>query len=272
MTTENAAERLGRLVRARRKRLQLHTAADFAEAAQVSTRLIGDLETGRRSNFSAANKASIEDTLDWEYGSIDDTLAGGDPRERVAPVVNQEPTPMSRKEIARFVMAAERVNDGTQTDDDDKVIEDFLAREKASAAIRPGPDLGKLLEVNYASWRTQNERMNELLEHPGVSTDDRIRLLELGIDSSDTFSDFLILCAYESTDTRARDTLPAVFAMRSAMKERLQGLLDEARQMKVTSLADRRKVPPPPSLDESDVAASRREKQSDRDRDDDDHE
>lgn len=35
----------------------------------------------------------------------------------------------------------------------------------------------------------------------------------------------------------------------------------------VTSIADRRKVPPPPSLDGLDVAASRREKQSDRDRD-----
>lgn len=84
MTAETHAERLGRLVRARRKRLQMHTAADLAAAAQVSTRLVGDLETGRRSNFSQSNKAALEEVLRWEYGSIDDTLGGGEPTEKSA--------------------------------------------------------------------------------------------------------------------------------------------------------------------------------------------
>ncbi|WP_232785804.1 helix-turn-helix domain-containing protein [Mycobacteroides chelonae] len=46
--------------------------------------------------------------------------------------------------------------------------------------------------------------------------------------------------------------------------------IDDDAAKAVTSLADRRKVPPPPSLYGLDVAASRREKQSDRDRDDED--
>jgi len=75
------SKRLGQLVRARRKRLQMHTVADLAAAAQVSLRLVGDLETGRRNNFSEANKAAVENALAWQNGSIDDTLNGGDPIE-----------------------------------------------------------------------------------------------------------------------------------------------------------------------------------------------
>lgn len=272
MTTEAHAERLGRLVRARRKRLQLHTATDFANAAHVSTRLIGDLETGRRANFSAANKAAIEEVLQWEYGSIDDTLGGGEPTERVIPATPEGASeglkPLTRKEIARFILAAERKNDGTHSDADEKAIQDFIAHERASSAIRPGPDLGKLVEVNNAAWGASNDRMFELIEHPDVSDEDRISLLEQGIESSSVYSDFLIMAAYESTDTRARDILPSVFSMRSKMEEIRRALLEE-KKANVVSLSDRRPVPPPPDLDDLDAAASRREKQSDGDHDND---
>lgn len=73
--------RLGRLARSRRKQVGFKTAAQLAAAAQVSVRLISDLENGRRTNFTEAIKASVEEKLLWDVGSINRTLAGGDPVE-----------------------------------------------------------------------------------------------------------------------------------------------------------------------------------------------
>lgn len=74
------AERLGRIVVARRVQLGMRTSSALAEAADLTVRVISDLESGRRSNFNHSTKAAIEQALKWHTGSIDLTLAGGQPR------------------------------------------------------------------------------------------------------------------------------------------------------------------------------------------------
>jgi hypothetical protein len=72
-------ERLGRYVIARRVKLGYRSREPFAAALKISTRVLGDIETGRRSNYDPTTLASLEDVLGWETGSIDRVLRGGDP-------------------------------------------------------------------------------------------------------------------------------------------------------------------------------------------------
>ncbi|MCV7275728.1 helix-turn-helix domain-containing protein [Mycolicibacter arupensis] len=71
-------KRLGGAVVARRTELGMRTTKALAELANLSTRMLGDVENGRRSNFSPGAKAQIERALQWEPGSIDSLLAGGE--------------------------------------------------------------------------------------------------------------------------------------------------------------------------------------------------
>lgn len=72
-------KRLGRLVIARRTELGMRTTKALAEQADLSPRMLGDVENGRRENFSAGAKAQIERALQWQPGSIDAALAGDNP-------------------------------------------------------------------------------------------------------------------------------------------------------------------------------------------------
>lgn len=82
-------KRLGQEVIARRTELGMTTTKALADKAKLSPRMLGDVENGRRQNFSAGAKAQIEHALDWMYGSIDDVLAGAHP----TVVVSQPRTP-----------------------------------------------------------------------------------------------------------------------------------------------------------------------------------
>lgn len=75
-------ERLGRYVVARRVELGFKRRGEFATALQVSTRVVGDLETGRRGNFDATTFASLERVLGWETGTARRVADGEDPRLR----------------------------------------------------------------------------------------------------------------------------------------------------------------------------------------------
>lgn len=72
-------KRLANLVVNRRVELGMRTTKAFAERAQITARALGDIENARRTNYSSATKAAIEQALDWMPGSIDMTIAGGDP-------------------------------------------------------------------------------------------------------------------------------------------------------------------------------------------------
>lgn len=72
-------QRVGAAVRAARS-ARWRRRGEFADATGLSLRLIGDVERGRRGNYSPETKAIIESALLWEEGSIDRIAAGGQPR------------------------------------------------------------------------------------------------------------------------------------------------------------------------------------------------
>lgn len=78
MTQETAAERLGRLIRTRRRALKL-TQNDVQQADGPSPATLRLIETGKHTDFRDGTGSALEDAIFWERGSIDTTLAGGDP-------------------------------------------------------------------------------------------------------------------------------------------------------------------------------------------------
>lgn len=78
MTSESDAQRLGRLVRARRKSLRL-TQADVQNAGGPSTATLRLIEGGKHTDFRDGTGSALEEALQWKLGSIDNILAGGAP-------------------------------------------------------------------------------------------------------------------------------------------------------------------------------------------------
>lgn len=73
-------ERLGELVRERRRALGYRTVEDFAAATGVSRRTLGTLERGE-ARVSEDTAAAVERILRWTPGSVDAILAGRRPSE-----------------------------------------------------------------------------------------------------------------------------------------------------------------------------------------------
>lgn len=69
-------KRLGKAVTRRRVQLGYPTLVSFSEAAGFSTRLLGDLEGGRRGSYDPATLARVERVLAWPPGAVDSILAG----------------------------------------------------------------------------------------------------------------------------------------------------------------------------------------------------
>jgi hypothetical protein len=78
-------ERLGRYVVARRVERGFKTRGELASAVQVSSRLLGDIEKGRRGNYDPVTIASLESALGWETGSVRRIVDGGEPQLRSTP-------------------------------------------------------------------------------------------------------------------------------------------------------------------------------------------
>lgn len=72
-------QRLGKYVVSRRVKLGYKQRADIAAAVGVSTRVMSDIENGKRGNFDSVTVASLEEVLGWETGSVATIAAGGEP-------------------------------------------------------------------------------------------------------------------------------------------------------------------------------------------------
>jgi len=59
----------------------------FARAAEISRRVLDDVEKGRRTNYSDATFAAIEAALGWEPGTCLRVVQGGKVRREVDPVL-----------------------------------------------------------------------------------------------------------------------------------------------------------------------------------------
>lgn len=68
---------LGKASVARRIRLGYETREKFAQAAGISSRLLSDIENGKRTSYDPATLVKLEEALKWEAGSVDALLAGG---------------------------------------------------------------------------------------------------------------------------------------------------------------------------------------------------
>jgi hypothetical protein len=81
MTDHDAPDwaRLGEYVVARRVRLGYKKRPAFSDASGISTRILGDIETGRRGNFDPTTIAALENTLGWATGSASRIAHGGEP-------------------------------------------------------------------------------------------------------------------------------------------------------------------------------------------------
>lgn len=64
-------DRVGAAVREARVDMGYRSRDTFAEASDVSVRVIADLESGARSNFSAKILSRVESALGWQAGTID---------------------------------------------------------------------------------------------------------------------------------------------------------------------------------------------------------
>jgi transcriptional regulator with XRE-family HTH domain len=135
-------ERLGSYVVARRVKLGFKQRGDFASAVGVSTRVISDIENGRRGNFDAVTIASLEEALGWETGSFASVAEGGEPSFRPEVVTATAPglhgsrqtsdeiemiyasttmTPLQKLEAIRIVLelrAEVEAGSGSPCDDD----------------------------------------------------------------------------------------------------------------------------------------------------------
>lgn len=77
--TGQDGKRLGEYVVQRREQLGMRTTKALADKVKMTPRALGDVENGRRTNYSAGTKARLEIALEWRPGSIDAILAGGEP-------------------------------------------------------------------------------------------------------------------------------------------------------------------------------------------------
>lgn len=77
-------QRLGKRVTVERGRYWRSRNA-FARAAGISPRLLGDVEKGRRTNYSDATLAAIEAALGWEPGTCLRIVQGGKVRRDIDP-------------------------------------------------------------------------------------------------------------------------------------------------------------------------------------------
>lgn len=111
--------RLGQHVVARRTELGFRNRADFAAAVQVSSRLISDIEKGRRTNFDQVTLSALEAALGWETGSVQQVVEGGEPRLRPGATATVSATmPGLRGSVAAHAHIA---GSGVSTDDIDDI-------------------------------------------------------------------------------------------------------------------------------------------------------
>ncbi len=137
MTSESPAQRLGRLVRARRKELKL-TQADVQKAGGPSTATLRLIEGGKHADIRPSTSGPLETALQWQLGSVDRVLAG------------DEPTPMSSAhrlapaEFSRAVELARQIVNAPPTPHDEHFNRAERLLSHAHESVRHGDHLGAI--------------------------------------------------------------------------------------------------------------------------------
>ena len=90
-----ALERLGHYVVSRRVALGYRNRTDLADNLQFTGRTLADIEHGVR-KASPGTYAMLENKLAWAPGSIDNILAGGEPKELVSTLRRTNPSKLAQ--------------------------------------------------------------------------------------------------------------------------------------------------------------------------------
>lgn len=104
-------QRLGAAVREARISLGFTSRDNFAEVASVSVRVISDLESGSRENFSEKVLSRVEEALGWINGTIDQIVTDPEfnpPKSSPADELVFRPPEFNRKPILVDVAIVER--------------------------------------------------------------------------------------------------------------------------------------------------------------------
>jgi hypothetical protein len=89
---QDALGRLGHYIVSRRVALGFRTRTDLANSLKFTVRTLADIENGVR-KASPGTYAMLENKLGWAPGSIDNILAGGEPKELVVKLRRDSPEP-----------------------------------------------------------------------------------------------------------------------------------------------------------------------------------
>lgn len=103
-------QRLGENVRRKRIDLGYSNRDAFAEASRVSVRVIADLESGKRSNFSDRVIARLEASLHWPSGTMGRIVSDADfapPEREIADPFWFRPPVFDRRQVSVDVCAVE---------------------------------------------------------------------------------------------------------------------------------------------------------------------
>jgi hypothetical protein len=85
MIAERRWDLLGLHIADRAAALGLRTQVNIAQRTGISRAIVAELLNGRRTSYSKRTIALLERGLDWEVGSVEAILAGGQPAERANP-------------------------------------------------------------------------------------------------------------------------------------------------------------------------------------------
>lgn len=164
--SENSGwQRLGAAIREARGSLGFTSRDTFAEVAGVSVRVISDLESGARDNFSEKILSRVEDALGWISGTIDQIVTDPDflpPAPSPADELVFRPPEFNRKPVLVDVAIVERAIAAlteVSRQRGEKPLPDDVARVAEAAVSLCWPYITRLVEDNVQPG-------NEL--HPAV--------------------------------------------------------------------------------------------------------
>lgn len=163
-------QRLGEAIREARINLGFTSRDNFAEVANVSVRVISDLESGARNNFSEKVLSRIEDALGWINGTIDQIVTDPDfnpPKPSPADELVFRPPEFNRKPILVDVATVERAI-ATLTDAarqrGDEPLPDDIARVAEAAVNLSWPYIVRLVEDNCQPGKELHPAVRPLYE------------------------------------------------------------------------------------------------------------
>jgi len=104
-------QRLARLVTHRRVQLGHASQTEFASASGLKIRTLNNIENARRPGYDHSTIALLEQGLQWQPGSVEAVLAGGDPTPAVPAVADAPPDVDQLKEARRVLIDALTLTD-----------------------------------------------------------------------------------------------------------------------------------------------------------------